>query len=77
MPCISTLPSTRHDRLRKHSRSGRARASREAEIATRVAMRSVLSDVHFTGHLEDRVSSLSVAQRPPRTCKSAPFRLGC
>jgi ribose transport system ATP-binding protein len=26
-------------------------------------MRSVLSDVHFTGHLEDRVSSLSVAQR--------------
>src|SRR5262245_14169724 len=27
------------------------------------AMRSLLSDVHFTGHLEDRVSSLSVAQR--------------
>ena len=29
----------------------------------KVAMRSVLGDVHFTGNLEDRVSSLSVAQR--------------
>jgi ribose transport system ATP-binding protein len=27
------------------------------------AMRSLLADVHFSGHLEDRVSSLSVAQR--------------
>ncbi|MGH2935233.1 MAG: ATP-binding cassette domain-containing protein [Gaiellaceae bacterium] len=27
------------------------------------AMRAVLDDVHFAGHLEDRVSSLSVAQR--------------
>jgi ribose transport system ATP-binding protein len=27
------------------------------------AMRAVLDDVHFRGHLEDRVSSLSVAQR--------------
>ena len=27
------------------------------------AMRSLLADVHFVGHLEDRVSSLSVAQR--------------
>jgi ribose transport system ATP-binding protein len=27
------------------------------------AMRAVLDDVHFTGHLEDRVSSLSVSQR--------------
>ena len=27
------------------------------------AMRSMLEDVHFTGHLEDRVSSLSVADR--------------
>jgi len=27
------------------------------------AMRSLLADVHFAGHLEDRVSSLSVAQR--------------
>src|SRR5262249_42554359 len=27
------------------------------------AMRSVLDDVHFAAHLEDRVSSLSVAQR--------------
>ena len=27
------------------------------------AMRSLLDDVHFVGHLEDRVSSLSVAQR--------------
>ena len=26
-------------------------------------MRSLLADVHFVGHLEDRVSSLSVAQR--------------
>ena len=26
-------------------------------------MRSLLADVHFLGHLEDRVSSLSVAQR--------------
>jgi len=29
----------------------------------KLAMQSVLSDVHFTGDLEDRVSSLSVAQR--------------
>ena len=29
----------------------------------KVSMRSVLGDVHFTGNLEDRVSSLSVAQR--------------
>src|SRR6185312_12903706 len=28
-----------------------------------VAMRSLLDDVHFLGHLEDRVSSLSVARR--------------
>ena len=27
------------------------------------AMRSLLDDVHFLGHLEDRVSSLSVARR--------------
>jgi ribose transport system ATP-binding protein len=27
------------------------------------AMRSLLADVHFSGHLDDRVSSLSVAQR--------------
>ena len=27
------------------------------------AMRALLDDVHFLGHLEDRVSSLSVAQR--------------
>ncbi len=30
---------------------------------SRQAMRSLLDDVHFSGHLEDRVSSLSVAQR--------------
>ena len=29
----------------------------------KVSMRAVLGDVHFTGNLEDRVSSLSVAQR--------------
>src|SRR5438094_2174856 len=29
----------------------------------RKAMRSLLDDVHFLGHLEDRVSSLSVARR--------------
>ena len=33
------------------------------ESNLRAAMQSVLADVHFTGHLEDRVSSLSVAQR--------------
>src|SRR6185437_4306566 len=29
----------------------------------RTAMRALLDDVHFLGHLEDRVSSLSVARR--------------
>ena len=34
---------------------------RDSNVAR--AMRSLLADVHFRGHLEDRVSSLSVAQR--------------
>src|SRR4051794_8627026 len=36
---------------------------RQRDPDTRKAMRSLLDGVHFAGHLEDRVSSLSVAQR--------------
>ena len=41
---------------------GEDRLRRRAPDAKR-AMRSLLDDVHFSGHLEDRVSSLSVAGR--------------
>jgi len=36
---------------------------RRRDPDTTRAMRALLDDVHFTGHLEDRVSSLSVARR--------------
>src|SRR5689334_14354664 len=36
---------------------------RQRDPDTRKAMRSLLDGVHFAAHLEDRVSSLSVAQR--------------
>jgi ribose transport system ATP-binding protein len=36
---------------------------RQRDPDTAKAMRSLLDDVHFLGHLEDRVSSLSVARR--------------
>ena len=41
---------------------GREHLRRRDPDATK-AMRSLLDDVHFLGHLEDRVSSLSVARR--------------
>jgi len=41
---------------------GRAHLRRRDPDSTK-AMRSLLDDVHFFGHLEDRVSSLSVARR--------------
>ena len=53
-----------HDGRREHPR--RRRAASTCGAATRTptkAMRSLLDDVHFLGHLEDRVSSLSVARR--------------
>src|SRR5439155_6837732 len=36
---------------------------RRRDRNTTKAMRAILDDVHFLGHLEDRVSSLSVARR--------------
>jgi ribose transport system ATP-binding protein len=36
---------------------------RRRDLDAKKAMRSLLDDVHFLGHLEDRVSSLSVARR--------------
>ena len=60
----ASRPPAGHDRLREHPRMRSHASISSGGIATcRTAMRSVLGDVHFTGHLEDRVSSLSVAQR--------------
>ena len=62
-PSASGAPSG-HDGRREHPRRGRAPSICGVAIrdATK-AMRSLLDDVHFLGHLEDRVSSLSVARR--------------
>ena len=53
-----------HDGCREHPGRRRPRAPAASRSATYAkAMRSLLDDVHFDSHLEDRVSSLSVARR--------------